>query len=206
MVSAGVEVCSRNYYYRFKWPRILFTPGSFHVHPCFGTFAAEHLLKASPRRAPRHPNPPAMTISFLQKTGPVRIPSGKFLSSPDIITIRYVGVGLAEDLQLQDPKRADASCEKEEAISLALSVPSALVSPPISGSTVCTCPDRVHSNVVRGTAAVMHLVGMVGCHLQSRWGSESLRRYLQVQGNYRIVADLYQNASQRGPFDNNTLR
>jgi len=45
--SAGVEICSY-YYYRFKWGRTLFTPGSFHVHPYFGTFAAMHLLGELP--------------------------------------------------------------------------------------------------------------------------------------------------------------
>jgi len=94
-----------------------------------------------------------MTIYLLQKTGPVRIPFGKFPSSPDIITIRHVSVGLAEDLQLQDPKSADSSYEKEGAIFTRFlsyyiagvkghgsvsALGSGITS--ISGSTVCTRP------------------------------------------------------------------
>jgi len=46
---------------------------------------------------------------------------------------------------------------------MALSAPSALGSPPISGSTVRTCPDGVHNNVVPRNcpAAVMHLVVII---------------------------------------------
>jgi hypothetical protein len=104
-----------------------------------------------------------------------------------VLTLSLLGVGLAEDLQLQE---AASSYEKEEALLPKFSHISSpecicddeswlrqcprlwdhLGSALASTSIADTCQDGVHSDMVPRNcpAAAMHLMVMVGCFLRSR--------------------------------------